>query len=305
MQYTISINDAGKRFDVFLKEKIENKSRSAIQKAIQKGSILVNGETKKTHYVLKEGDSITMQKKIKKHDQQKPTLDIIFEDNNVLVINKPAGCIIDGEFAKSILPYLDPEMQQHERPGIVHRLDKDTSGVLVIGKNEKAMQFLMQQFKERKMEKKYFALVKGHIYPKKGSIEAPLTRSAKNRKKIMVSASKKARFALTHYETMKEFQECSLLQVQIVTGRTHQIRVHFAAIHHPIVGDKTYGNQKFNSLIHEKTGLDRQFLHAASIAFKNISTHVYSEKDETMKKQKFDAKLPEDLKKTLDILVRL
>jgi len=179
------------------------------------------------------------------------------------------------------------------RPGIVHRLDKDTSGLIISAKNDKAHQYISKQIEARTVIKKYITLLKGHLSPKQGSIEAPLIKShAGGKKDVQISGKHKAKYALTHYKVVKYVGDYSLVEVQIVTGRTHQIRVHFKAIGHPVCGDTMYGDPKTNEKLRE-LGLKRQFLHAAELTFKI---------PQNQKELHLKAKLPKDIN---DVLKKL
>lgn len=298
----IIISNPNQRLDKFLSEKLPNLTRTYIQKLIKNGDILVNNKKVNAHYKTKIDDKVQINIPKPKKTQAKPEkipLDIIHEDKNILVINKPAGLVVHpapsghktGTLVNAILHHCKDlsGISGELRPGIVHRLDKNTSGLLIIAKNDKAHQDLSNQIKNRKVKKIYWALIKGKISPKEGSIEAPIGRSAKNRKKMDIKWSKKGKYALTHYKVLKEFADCSLLEIQIITGRTHQIRVHLSAINHPIIGDTEYGNPKINKIFAEK-GLKRQFLHAKELSFK---------KPGTGKKVTFSSELPKELKNLL------
>jgi 23S rRNA pseudouridine1911/1915/1917 synthase len=204
-------------------------------------------------------------------------LEIIYEDNNFLVINKPAGLLVQPTKFQKKETLIDlllknyPEIKnvgQKERPGIVHRLDKDVSGLMVIAKNQKAFNHLIQQFKENKIKKEYIALVFGSLQKEKGLIDLPIGRTKKG-KLVAIKYKKKIKFekpALTEYEVIKKYQEFTLLKVKPLTGRTHQIRLHLKSINHPIVGDKKYSFKNLKS----KVNLDRIFLHANYLGFLDL-----------------------------------
>lgn len=209
-------------------------------------------------------------------------LKILYEDKNVLVVDKPAGIIVHpGEGKKDygitvvnlISEKLDKDFRKGERPGIVHRLDKDTSGVLIVAKNKMACVSLKRQFKNRKVEKKYVALVNGKLQYPEGIIDSPIARADRGGNKMRVSSSIDGREAVTKYllKDVYRFDKnfpASLLEVEPKTGRTHQIRVHMAAIGHPVIGDPFYGNRKVNKIFEHDLGLKRQFLHSCEIKFK-------------------------------------
>lgn len=301
------------RLDQWLAQKHSDESRSAWQKRIKRGDVRVNGKKVSPHYLVYEEDKIEI-----RHEQSEcpsknvppgrdtlspPLPAVLFEDKNYLVINKPAGLVVhpgSGHHGETLVDWLKSRTQNlshvggENRPGIVHRLDKDTSGVMVVAKNDKTHRMLAEQFSDKKVKKTYIALVHGHLEPSEGSIEAPLTRNAKNRTKITVSAGKKSRYALTHYRVEKQFSfpfEASLLAVTIETGRTHQIRVHFEAIGHPVVGDAVY---MARSLKKQEEGLEihRQFLHAKSLEFTSPTTN---------KEVKYSTEMPAKLEKTMKL----
>jgi 23S rRNA pseudouridine1911/1915/1917 synthase len=220
-----------------------------------------------------------------------PEPKIIYEDENILAINKPAGLIVHGE-SPSVVDWLIkryPEIknigEESTRPGIVHRLDRDTSGVLIIAKNQKTFEYLKDQFKSRKIKKTYLVLVEGDIKRERGVIDLPIGRSKKWSIKKLASknARGKIREAVTEYKVLKKFSKYTLVEVYPKTGRTHQIRVHFKAISHPVVGDRLYGGNN---------PLGRQFLHAGSLELTLL----------TGERIKIEADLPEDLKNFLDML---
>lgn len=254
-------------------------SRSFFQKLIRKGKVEVNGKAVLTpHAVVHAGARVSSQEIAAEETQEDRTiqripLQKIFEDGDILVIDKPAGVV------STSLPFFP-----------AHRLDKDTSGILVLAKNRKALEHLQKQWKARRVWKEYIALVRGEL-PKKGYIDAPLTRSARHRKKIVVSPSPKSRSSRTLFErisifSLKDYGKMTLMRVFPQTGRTHQIRVHFSAIHHPVIGDLLYGDPKVNKKFEAAFGLKRQFLHASKLTF----THPRTGKSLTLKCQ-----LPSDL----------
>lgn len=235
---------------------------------------------------------------------------IIFENDDFLIVDKPAGLVVhpsettalSDTLLDKVLDKIDVDSfkemsDKNFRPGIVHRLDKDTSGLLVIAKNKKSYLNLVEQFKSRKVEKRYFALVKGLLEFKEGVIDSPIGRSLRNRKKFDVVSESEGKSAITQYKVTEEFLSdkkttASLLDIELKTGRTHQIRVHMAAIGHPVVGDCVYGARTINKKFKEEFGLERQFLHAYSIRFKDL----------TGKKVKFESDLTGDLKKIITCL---
>jgi 23S rRNA pseudouridine1911/1915/1917 synthase len=272
---TITADDNGKRLDQFLADFL-GKSRSQVQKWIKDGHVLVDREPEKANFRLKIGQELgyrlpkVADSKLKGADIP---LDIIFEDKNLLVINKPAGIVVhpdetghqEGTIVHAVLAHCKDlsGIGGEKRPGIVHRLDKDTSGVLLIAKNDETHQHLSKLFHDRQVKKTYLALVRGLPKSKKGRIEAPISRHSINRKRMTVSSQGKN--AITTFEVEAAYQGFTLLRVNIETGRTHQIRVHLASIGHPVIGDPVYGDKRLNEIFREKYGLKRQFLHAARI----------------------------------------
>lgn len=306
----IIFKNTKERLDKFLHQKFSTLSRNEIQKLIKSGLVLVNQKTAlKPSLVLKTGDKIETEEKVfkkSKPDDLKPEpkipLKIVYEDKDLIVINKPAGLIThptdkirEGTLANALLaryPKLKSVGENPLRPGIVHRLDKDTSGLIIIPKNQKSFLFIKQQFLDHSLEKKYLCLIDGIPTKKYGVIEYPIRPSAKNRlKKVAVKRlaeiKKSVRSAVTKYKVIKTFgQKFALLEVSPLTGRTHQIRVHFSAIGHPIIGDKLYG-PKTASL------LDRQFLHAFYLKFTTPSG----------KKIELKLNLPKDLENFLKKII--
>lgn len=292
--YKVKKKDEGQRLDQFLSDFLKI-SRSQIQRFIKENCVYLNHKSEKANTRLKIGDEVlykTPELKESKLVGEDIPLDIIFEDANMLAINKPAGIVVHpdesghsvGTIVHAVLAHCKnlSGIGGEKRPGIVHRLDKDTSGVLLIAKNDETHQKLTKLFHDRKVKKTYLALVKGLPKSKRGRIEAPISRSTKDRKKMAVNQQGKN--AITTFEVDSVYKGYSLLRVNIETGRTHQIRVHLASIGHPVIGDPTYGDQKTNEFFEEKYGLTRQFLHAARLE---------------IDKKTFDAPLPEDLKSIL------
>lgn len=245
-------------------------------------------------------------------------LPILFENDNVVVVNKPYGMVVHPgagvEMEETVVGELLgmypglPVSNGEERPGVVHRLDKDTSGVLLVAKTDDALKFYIDQWKGHKVEKIYIALVAGILEPRSGTIEAPVSRSSKDRQKMtaMVNTGK---MAVTHYEVVQYFRggevPSTLVRVRIETGRTHQIRVHFGAIGFPVVGDTVYGNRRANLIFKEKFGLQRQFLQATSLTFPLMMTGAAAgdvRKKPVLLKQTVDTKIPPELQEVLDQL---
>ena len=294
----------GQRLDHFLSEKIEMQSRSKIQKMIKAGSVLVGGEKVKSGYLLQEEDVIFVklveeaEKKIMAEDLD---LEIVHEAKDFFVINKPPGMVVhpaDGKhYSGTVVNALKGRIDDMpgERPGIVHRLDKDTSGLMIVARNEKARDYFVEQFKKKKVKKGYLALVGGLLKHKEGIIDAPIGRHKRDRKKMAINEEGKV--AISQYKVLEEFRlsefALSYLSVGIETGRTHQIRVHMKSIDHPLAGDDVYGSHKLNRFLEENFALKRQFLHASSLSFVPPGTK---------KALTFESELFDDLSKVLSQL---
>ncbi|RCW51395.1 MULTISPECIES: RluA family pseudouridine synthase [unclassified Halanaerobium] len=295
---TVNAEDSQKRIDKFLAEKLEGKSRSYIQKLLENGSITVDDKEVQNSYRIKENELIRIKIKKNKKADIKPAamdLDIIYEDKDILVLNKKAGIVVhpapghyDDTIVNALMAYTDDlsGINGVKRPGIVHRLDMDTSGVLIVAKNDHSHKSLVEQFKMRETQKYYLALLKGNIPYQKGKIDAPIGRDPSSRKKMAVR-KRHSKKAISHFKIKEEFKNHTLVEVKIETGRTHQIRVHFSYMGYPVAGDKKYGNGE------EKLSINRQMLHA----YRLIITHPVSEK-----KMEFKAELPDDFS---DILKKL
>lgn len=275
------------RLDVFLAKRFEKYSRSFLQKFIRERGVEINGmRVKKPHfYVFSENHVAFSEKELEEFSMLPSTLNvshfslnILMDDEDFLVIDKPSSLAMH-DLSKMLNPNWTP----------AHRLDKDTSGVLVIAKNPVFLAALQKQWKDREVKKEYVALVKGGL-PKRGEIIGAISRSYKDRKKMVISKSFGSREAITDFSVMKDFGEVALVLTKPLTGRTHQIRVHFSSIKHPIVGDGTYGDPKLNKKFEKLT---RQFLHASKLTFK----HPKSGEAVSV-----ESKLPEDLQNVLDSL---
>ena len=272
----IVVKEESKRIDAYLAEKTDN-SRVAIQRLIDEEKIKVNGNKTKASYKVQEGDKIIIEeveaKQIDLKAQDIP-VDVLYEDNDIIVVNKPKGMVVhpangnlDGTLVNAIMAICKDSLSGiggEIRPGIVHRLDKDTSGVLIVAKNDKAHINLSEQIKNHEVEKTYIALVRGTVKENEATINMPIGRSTKDRKKMAVT--KTGKNAVTHFKVLKRFNNYTLLEVKIETGRTHQIRVHLSEIGYPIIGDTTYSNGK------NEWGIVGQCLHAKSIKFKHPIT---------------------------------
>ena len=266
-----------KRLDLFLREKIPQLSRSRIQKAIKDGQVKVNGLIARPGQKLKPQEvvEISVEEKAAPSDleAQPIELEVIYEDEQILVIDKPFGLVVHpgsgltgGTLANGLIFYY-PEIKEVGsplRPGIVHRLDKDTSGLIVVARTQAAYNSLRQQFEDRTVEKIYLGLARGRFKEKEGIIDLPVGRHPALRQKMSVK-SKKPRLALTRYEVLREFRHSTFLALKPLTGRTHQLRVHLAAIGHPLVGDSRYGQTQGNRRQQER----RLFLHAFRLSFRH------------------------------------
>lgn len=269
------------RLDTYLSKRISDISRSEVKKLIKSGNVLVNGKTKKPKYLLTIGDCIVVEiPEAQSYDilPQNIPLDIVYEDDDIAVINKPQGMIVHpapGIYSDTLVNALLYRFKNlstiggEMRPGIVHRLDKDTSGLIIIAKNDYSHIELSKRLKMRDMKREYIALVKGVLTQEKGVIDEPIGRNPKDRKKMAVVQTN-SKTATTYYEVLERFYNFTLVKMNLETGRTHQIRVHFSYINHPIVGDPTYShNNKFN--------LDGQLLHSISVGFIHPRTGKYME----------------------------
>ncbi|HKP85589.1 MAG TPA: RluA family pseudouridine synthase [Blastocatellia bacterium] len=286
---TINEEAAGARLDSFLASRLAEISRTRIQRAIEDGDILVNERAVKSGYRLRAGDQIEVDLPEPPPVELLPEpipLEIVYEDDDLIVVDKPAGMVAhpgagirSGTLANALVYHFDTlsETAGRIRPGIVHRIDKETSGLLVVAKNDYAHERLSDQFRDRLVFKKYVALVYGRVLKDRGEVEAPIGRSPNNRTRMAVVRAGAGRTAHTLFDVARRFSEFTLLNAQIKTGRTHQIRVHLAHINHPVVGDVTYGGGRENSIrgavikrrIRE---LGRHFLHSAELAFNHPRT---------------------------------
>lgn len=263
---------AGARLDKFVSAQRTDLSRAFVQALIANGYIKVGGVARKADYAVRAGDDIELEIPPPVSTRLQPeaiALDILYQDDALVVINKPAGMVVHpaaghsgGTVANAVLGHApDIIIGNEERPGIVHRLDRETSGVMLVAKTDAALRGLQAQFAAHAVHKTYLALVNGEVRTPQGKIDAPLGRDPRDRKKMAIVTSGKARRAVTVFRVLAHDSRYSLLQVEPETGRTHQIRVHLAFFKHPVVADAVYGKRK-NDL-----GLERQFLHAWRITF--------------------------------------
>ena len=290
--------DIGNRLDVFVSENIKDYSRSYIKKIIENGMVKVNGTIKKSNYRLKSGEQIivSIPRPIELMlKAEKIDLDIIYEDDYILIINKPQGMVVhpahsnySGTLVNALLHHCTKlsSINDAVRPGIVHRIDKYTSGIIMVAKTNEAHMNLSQQLKEHRIMRKYIALLEGRVKKEFGTIEAPIGRHPIDRKKMTV-ISKNGKNAVTHFKVLELYESNTLIEAQLETGRTHQIRVHAAYCGHPVVGDMVYGYKK------QKFKLKGQLLHASTLGFLHPKSNAYVE---------FMAPLPNYFEEVLTIL---
>lgn len=297
-EYIVSQEEKGKRLDTYIPSVDTDITRTSAQRLIEDGNILVNGKNAKVSYKIQENDKISVEipepKQIELKAQNIP-IEIIYEDSDIIVVNKPKGMVVhpangnpDGTLVNAIMAICKDSLSGiggEIRPGIVHRIDKDTSGLLIVAKNDNAHVKMSEQIKNHEVKKTYIALVRGVFKENEATIDMPIGRSTSDRKKM--SVNKNGKNAITHIKVLKRFDKYTLLKVNIETGRTHQIRVHLSHIGYPIVGDYTYSNGK------NKFGVEGQMLHAYKIKFKHPTTNEEVE---------FKAELPKYFK---DILEKL
>ena len=292
-------DENGVRIDAWISKRLEKYSRSYIQKLIDDGLVSVNGSVVKSNYKVKMEDNITVQipepevLDIVPEDIDVP---ILYEDEHIIVVNKPKGMVVhpaagnySGTLVNALMKHCGNNLSSINgviRPGIVHRIDKDTSGVLVVAKSDEAHEKLSSMLKEHDINRVYIALVHGIIREESGKIDAPIGRHPVDRKKMAVN-TKNGRRAVTHFKVLERFKDATLLEVRLETGRTHQIRVHMSYIGYPILGDTVYGRKK------DKYNLNGQALHAKLLGFVHPVTNEYME---------FEADLPEYFKNLLEEL---
>lgn len=293
----------GQRLDRYLVLALDNLSRTTVQQLIAAGSVLINGRASKPGYLLRNNDEVQVLRVIpsapsKEVRPQALPLDIVYEDDDLLIVNKAAGMVVhpapghyDDTLVNALLaryPTLQDNMVMEEdtRPGIVHRLDRDTSGLLIVAKNAHTQAALVEQMQRHEVVKRYLALVEGIVSLDQGSIDAPIGRNPRHRQQMAIT-SVDSREARTHFCVMQRFSRHTLLLLQLETGRTHQIRVHLQAIGHPVSGDSVYGA----SAMPRGITLKRQFLHAYQLSFVHPTSGA---------KVEFEAPLPPDLQAVLD-----
>ena len=297
-EYIVSQEEKGKRLDTYIPSVDTDITRTSAQRLIEEGNILVNGKNAKVSYKIQENDKISVEipkpKQIELKAQNIP-IEIIYEDSDIIVVNKPKGMVVhpangnpDGTLVNAIMAICKDSLSGiggEIRPGIVHRIDKDTSGLLIVAKNDNAHVKMSEQIKNHEVKKTYIALVRGVFKENEATIDMPIGRSPSDRKKMAVN--KNGKNAITHIKVLKRFDKYTLLRVNIETGRTHQIRVHLSHIGYPIVGDYTYSNGK------NEFDVIGQCLHAQKLEFK----HPITQKDMCL-----EAELPQYFKDILDKL---
>lgn len=294
----VQANEKGARLDSYIASKEKEISRTNVQRLIESGNILVNNNIQKISYKVQAGDEISIVIPEAKEIELKPQdikVDIVYEDSHIIVVNKPKGLVVhpaignpDGTLVNAIMNICKDSLSGiggEIRPGIVHRLDKDTTGLLIIAKNDKAHINLSEQIKNREVKKMYVALVRGIVPEDEATINMPIGRSTKDRKKMAVI--KNGKEAVTHFKVLNRFKNYTLLEIKIDTGRTHQIRVHMSEIGYPVVGDMVYSNGK------NEFGVEGQMLHAKSLDFKHPITE---------KQMHLEAELPKYFKEVIDKL---
>src|ERR1043166_5674523 len=303
--FQVAAEDAGVRIDSYLATRIAGWSRARLQRLIETEDVLVNGKPAKPSYKLREHDELEIELVAPSTTSFVPEpipIDIVYEDESLIVVNKPAGLVVhpaagihSGTLANALAYHFQslPASAGSIRPGIVHRLDRDTSGLLVVAKTEAALENLSDQFRDRTVFKSYIALVHGRVDNSAGRIDQPLARDPANRTRMAVVRG--GRSALTLYTVRKHYQRFTLLDVELKTGRTHQIRVHLMWLHHPVVGDETYGGGRDNNIQDARLrsmvrNLRRHFLHAERLAITHPTTGARLE---------FHATLPNELSNLL------
>jgi len=296
----VSKEEENNRIDSYLAKRKDGFSRVAVQRLIEEQKILVNGKKTKQSYKVQESDKITVKEEKPREIELKAQdipIEIIYEDKDIIVVNKPKGMVVhpangnpDGTLVNAIMSICKDSLSGiggEIRPGIVHRIDKDTSGILIVAKNDKAHINLSEQIKNHEVQKTYIAMVRGIVKENQATINMPIGRSIRDRKKMAVT--KDGKEAITHFKVIERFPKhnCTLLEVKIETGRTHQIRVHLSQIGYPILGDTVYSNGK------NEWGIQGQCLHAKSLRFKHPITG---------KEMFLEAQLPEYFQEVLEKL---
>lgn len=308
LTFQVALEDAGVRVDSYLATRIEGWSRARLQRLIEAEDVLVNGKPAKPSYKLRENDELEVELIAPASTSFVPEdipIEIVYEDDTLVVVNKPAGLVVHpaagihgGTLANALAFHFQqlPDSGAGVRPGIVHRLDRDTSGLLVVAKTEAALENLSDQFRDRTVFKSYVALVHGRVKDDSGKIDQPLARDPQNRTRMAVVRG--GRSALSLFRVRQRFDRFTLLDVELKTGRTHQIRVHLAWLKHPVVADETYGGGRDNTIQDARLrahvrNLGRHFLHAEKLAF----THP-----KTGERVEFESSLPPELAELLKVI---
>jgi len=306
LHLSVAADNEGERLDAFLASHVEGWSRARLQRLIEDADVLVNGHAVKSSYKLHLNDEIEVELTPPPSTSFAPEnipLDVIYEDDELIVVNKPAGIVVHpaaGVMSGTLANALAFHFQQLSksggavRPGIVHRLDKGTSGLMVVAKTESAHEDLADQFRDREIFKSYMALVHGQVEKRTGQIDQPIARDRGNRTRMAVVRG--GRPSLSIYRIRKRFERFTLLNVELKTGRTHQIRVHLAWLKHPVVGDEAYGGGRDKTIPDHKVrseiaNLGRQFLHAEQLGFRH---------PRTKEEMRFTASLPSELQTVLN-----
>ncbi len=299
INFIVTEEFSGSRIDKFLNENMESTTRNSIQKLIEQNKVLVNNKIIKSSYKVNIDDNVEVDKEeaipldIVAEDIP---LDILYEDSDLIVLNKPQGMVVhpapghsNGTLVNALMYHCKGQLSGINgimRPGIVHRIDKDTTGILVVAKNDNAHNFLSDQLRDHSMTRKYVAIVLNKIGSDEGRIDKAIGRDPKDRKKRTITL-KNSKNAVTNYKVLERYGKYTLVECVLETGRTHQIRVHMASIGHPVLGDTMYGNHKF------KSNLNGQLLHAKTLGFIHPTTKEYME---------FEAELPEHFKKIINLI---
>jgi 23S rRNA pseudouridine1911/1915/1917 synthase len=298
LEIEVTPESEGERLDRFATERISGLSRSYVQQLIDRGMVLVDGLPRRSSFKVAVGQTVTVEippPVVESLEPEDIPLNIVYEDRDLIVLNKRAGMVVHpapgnirGTLVNALI-FHAPEMNVSgsNRPGIVHRLDKDTSGLMVVAKTDRAKESLLAQWQARSVLKEYVALVRGVVEPDEGTIDAPMDRDPLERKRMAVLAT--GREAITHFRVRERFSAATLLDVELETGRTHQIRVHLKFIGHPIVGDSTY-NRHSDRFGGKQSIAPRQFLHASRLGFELPNGE----------RRTFAAELPEDLQAVLE-----
>lgn len=306
MKYTVEAQDAGKRLDAFLAENTDL-SRSAAAKLIESGAVTVNGKKTEKKYLIKEGDEAeVILPEVEEYEAvpENIPLNVIFEDSDIIVINKPSGMVVHpapgnytGTLVNALLYHCKDSLSGIGgvmRPGIVHRIDKDTSGLLVVAKNDASHRALSEELGYHGIEREYHALVRGGFKEEAGTVDLPIGRHPVDRKKMaVIKSGEGAREAVTHYEVLRSYGQISYLKLKLETGRTHQIRVHMSYLGHALLGDEVYSSTKIPFEKQHAPLFDGQILHAKRLSL----THP-----RTGERMTFECELPDNFKKLIEIL---